>query len=478
MKRIFSILLALAASLYPMHALADTPERTSTLADQQAVNVTIYNNDSALVHDRRRVVLTTGINRIAWRDVSASMDATTAILDADAASSRVSVLEQNFDYDVLGQDALMQKYVGYNVIVVHPAKFAGERDRREHAKILSVNNDGVVLQYADRIETRIDGYVVFPSIPKSLRDRPTLTLDLQSANPGAQTLDLRYLTSGLSWDVAYVGTLGADQSHMSLVGLVTLNNTSGTSYHNARLQLVAGSVNAPTTPRPLNTIAMVRSSSALDSYNVNASQENMFEYHLYTIGHPTTILDKQTKQLALISVNDIPVKKTLELQGSPYYYQQSTGEQLVPVAVIVSFENKGGDLGIPLPAGQMRIYQDDSHGLAQFVGGDNIAHTPKNATVRLHLGNSFDLLARRRQTDFQLLTNCTAQSTYAIDFTNGKDAAQDVTVLEPMPSLDWSIVSETQPHTKPTSRLAQWLVRVPADGKATLGYTAVVRWCR
>ncbi len=481
MKRTFVILAALALSFVPGFAMADPPERSSTLSDQQAVNVTIYNENLALVHDRRRVTLTNGINRIAWRDVSASMDATSAILDADATSSHVNVLEQNFDYDVLGQDALMQKYVGYDVIVVHPARFAGEHDRREHAKILSYNSSDVVLQYADRIETHIDGYIVFPSIPKSLRDRPTLTLDLQSANAGPQMLDLRYVTSGLSWNVAYVGTLDANQSHMSLVGLVTLNNTSGTSYHNARLQLVAGNVNRPApTSQQLKMIANVTSGVGSDIYNVNATQENMFEYHLYTIGHPTTILDKQTKQLALLSANDVPVKKTLELQGSPYYYQSANtqlGDRL-PVAVVVSFENKGGDLGIPLPAGQMRIYQNDSRGLAQFVGGDTIAHTPRNDTVRLRLGNSFDVVARKRQTDFSLLTNCSAQSSYAIDFTNGKDSPQDVTVLEPMPGLDWMITSESQAHTKPTSRLAQWLVHLPADGKATLTYTANVTWCR
>jgi hypothetical protein len=481
MKRMVKILLALVVSLWPAHAAADIPERTSTLADQQAVNVTIYNRELALVHDRRRVTLTAGMNRVAWRDVSASMDATSAILDPDATSSRVNVLEQNFDYDVLGQDALLKKYVGYGVIVVHPARFAGERDRREHAKILSYNGSDVVLQYADRIETRIDGYIVFPSIPKSLRDRPTLTLDLQSANAGVKTLDLRYVTGGLSWNVAYVGTLDADQTHMSLVGLVTLNNTSGTSYHNARLQLVAGNVNRPAPAAgALKTIAMIRSGVGSDVYNVNASQENIFEYHLYTIGHPTTILDKQTKQLALLSANDVPVTKTLELVGGTYYYENenaSFGNPL-PIQVIVSFVNKGGDLGIPLPAGQVRIYQDDSHGLAQFVGGDNVPHTPRNDTVRLHLGNSFDMVARKRQTNFQLLSNCSARSSYEIDFTNGKDSPQDITVLEPMPSLDWTITAESQPHTKPTSRLAQWLVHIPADGKAALTYAADVVWCR
>lgn len=174
------------------------------------------------------------------------------------------------------------------------------------------------------------------------------------------------------------------------------------------------------------------------------------------------------------------MKTTLELQGSPYYYQRGNAQfgDRLPVAVVMSFENKGGDLGIPLPAGQMRIYQDDSHGLAQFVGGDNIPHTPRNDTVRLHLGNSFDVVARKRQTDFALLSNCSARSSYDIDFTNGKDNPQDVTVLEPMPTLDWTITTESQAHTKPTAQLARWLVHLPADGKAALTYTAEATWCK
>ncbi len=481
MKRVVKILAVVALSYVPAFAIADPSERTSTLADQQAVNVTIYNSGMALVHDRRRVSLNAGLNRIAWRDVSASMDATSAILDPDASSSRVSVLEQNFDYDVLGQDALLRKYVGYEIIVVHPARFVGERDRREHAKILSYSGGDVVLQYTDRIETRIDGFIVFPSIPKSLRDRPTLTLDLQSPNAGAQTLDLRYVTGGLSWNVAYVGTLDASQSHMALVGLVTLNNTSGTSYHNARLQLVAGRVNSPPTPRPvLNTIAHVTSTAMGSLYNAQAAtQENVFEYHLYTIGHTTTILDKQTKQVALLSANDVPVTKTLELVGGTYYYQNesaSFGDRL-PIEVILSFVNKGGDLGIPLPAGQMRIYQDDSHGLAQFVGGDNIPHTPRNDTVRLHLGDAFDIVARKRQTDFHVLSDCSSESSYEFDVTNGKEKAQDLTVIEPIPG-DWTITRESQPHTKTSARSAAWVLHLPADGKAVLTYTANALWCR
>jgi len=477
MKRIASIVFAISMLIAPLTSIADVRERASTLADQQSINLTIYNGGTALIHDQRRVFLTVGLNRIAWRDVSANMEPASAIVDSSGSSSRISVLEQNFDYDVLDQDSLLHKYVGQMVTVVHPARFAGERDTREPARLLSVDPN-VVLQYRDRIETQLNGYIAFPSVPRSLRDRPTLTLDVQSEQSGAHQLDLRYLTNGLSWHVDYIGTLSPDQSHMMLTGLVTLENTSGTSYQNARLQLVAGNVNQAPSRKVLQTISHVASAQS-STYNVSASQEDYFEYHLYTLAHRTTILDKQTKQLALLTAHDIPVIKSLELRGSPSYYQRENADlgTRLPIGVYVTFINRGGDLGIPLPAGDMRIYQDDSHGLAQFLGSDNIGHTPKNDTVRLYLGNAFDLVARRRQTDFHLISDCQATSSYEIDFINGKDVDQDVLTVEQMPG-DWTISNESQKHVKSSAQTATWTVHVPQDAQAALTYTADVTWCR
>lgn len=479
MKRTAALILATALSvaLAPAASLADSTERATTSLDQRHLNLTVYNDGTALIHDTRSVALTAGVNRIAWRDVSANMNPATAVLDSLDAVRRVSVLEQNFDYDVLNQDSLLRKYVGQTVTVVHPPQFAGERERREAARILSIDN-GIVLQYRDRIETSLQGYIQFPRIPNSLRDQPTLALDLQSEAPGRRNLDLRYLSNGFEWHVNYVGTLSTDQQRLNLEGLVSLTNTSGASYKNARLQLVAGNVNvAP--PLALKTIAKVLARSSGDIYNANAQQEDYFEYHLYTLARPTTILDKQTKQIALLSAHDIPVKKTLELRGLGYYYQAQNSDlgQRLPVQVFVSFENRGGELGIPLPAGVMRIYEDDSRGLPQFLGSDGIAHTPRNDSVRLHLGDAFDVVGRKKQTDFHLITNCRATSSYEIDLLNAKDDPQQVTVVEPIPG-DWTIVTESAPHEKSSATTATWLLNIPAGGNTKLTYTTDVSWCR
>jgi hypothetical protein len=276
----------------------------------------------------------------------------------------------------------------------------------------------------------------------------------------------------LTWRADYVGVLSSDEKHLALTGLVTLSNTSGASYDNARLQLVAGNVNvaqpaASEVYGALKTIASVRS----------FSQENYFEYHLYTLQRPTSILDKQTKQVSLLSTRGIPVRKTLELRGSQDYYRSAEpdlGDRL-PIGVYVTFENRLPQLGVPLPAGLIRMYKNDYHGLSQFLGSDRIDHTPRNETVRLHLGDSFDVTARKRQTDFHQRL-CSADSSYEIVVSNAKTIAQDVLVVESIPG-DWQILEESATHRKTSASTATWTVHVPPSQRSTLTYTARVSWC-
>lgn len=476
-KLVFLSAACTLALALPLVTPANPIERTSTQSDQRSINVTVYNDGNALVHDQRRIWLNAGVNRIAWRDVSATMDATSAIVDALNPRAQVSVLEQNFDYDVLGQDSILHAYVGKDVTVVHPPKFKGDRPHRERAKLLTADN-GIVLQYRDRVETFLDGYIDFPGIPSSLRDQPTLTLDLQSPVAAMRDLDLRYLATGLSWHVDYVASLARDQHSMSLTGLVTLANRSGTNYRDARLQLIAGNVHQ-VPARALMKIANAVTSRFSDTY-VNTREEASFGYHLYTIGHRTTILDKQTKQIGLLTARDVPVSISLEVRGANYYQQRfgngDLGVQL-PVNEYVSFVNRGGDLGIPLPAGTMRVYEDDSRGLSQFVGADNIGHTPKGEHVRLYLGDAFDLVARQKQTDFKLLTDCSASSSYDMEIHNAKDDAQAVTVIEPIPG-DWTITAQSEAGSKTSYDTQTWTLPVPANGKTSLTYSVTVTWCK
>ncbi|HEY8084923.1 MAG TPA: DUF4139 domain-containing protein, partial [Methylophilaceae bacterium] len=350
-------------------------EARSTLLDQRSVAVTIYNDNLALVKDQRRITLNSGASSLAFRDVSALIRPETALLRSISAPGKLSVIEQNFDFDLLTPEKLLEKYVGKTVSVVktNPANGA---ETTEQAQVLSANN-GVVLKMADRIETGIPGRIVYPDVPANLRDRPTLVMSLQNTGATQQDVELSYLTGGLGWKADYVAEMNANDDKMDLSGWVTLTNTSGTSYQNAKLQLVAGDVNrVQEQVRPMRLMAKTDMAVAAEAPRM--AEESLLEYHLYTLDRPTTIAENQTKQVALLSASQIPVSKELFLKGSDYYYQGSYGDlgQKMKVGVFVEFENKeSAKLGMPLPKGIIRVYKKDAAGNAQFVGEDNIDHT-------------------------------------------------------------------------------------------------------
>jgi hypothetical protein len=453
-------------------------EVVTTLADQQRVSVTIYNDDLALVKDARRVALGRDFNMLAWREVSAQMRPETAQLRNASGEAGFRLLEQNFDFDLMTPQKLLEKYVGREVSVIrtHPTTGA---ETREAATVLATN-DGVVLRFADRIETGVPGRLAFAEVPGTLRDKPTLVVSLVNPSAGSQDLELSYLTGGLSWRADYVAELGADDGRLDLNGWVTLTNRSGTAYPNARLQLVAGDVNRvrdlAATPRAVMTMAAKAAEAA------DMQQESLFEYHLYTLLRPTTLAENQTKQVALLSAVGVPARKEFLLQGADYYYsgQHVDLGQKIKVGVHVEFDNKGEGLGVPLPKGVVRVYKKDSAGNAQFVGEDRIDHTPKNETVRLKLGDAFDVTADRKQTAFQKLSgtgryNYVFESAYEIVLKNAKSEAVTVVVREPMPG-DWTMVSESQPHAKAASGVAEWKVEVPPESRATLSDRVRVRY--
>jgi hypothetical protein len=457
---------------------APRDEVVSTLSDQHSVAVTIYNDNLALVKDARRVKLDRAFNQLAWREVSAQMRPETAQLRNLSNPAGFRLQEQNFDFDLLTPQTLLEKYVGreLEVVKVNPANGT---ETRETATVLSTNS-GVVLKFADRIETGLPGRLAFPSVPDTLRDKPTLVMSLINPTAGEQNLELSYLTSGLSWRADYVAELTADDSLLDLNSWVTLNNQSGAAYPNAKLQLVAGDLNRVREEQPAPRALMAMAAKADNAAEMR--QESLFEYHLYTLQRPTTLADNQTKQVALMSATRVPVKKEFLLQGADYYYSGQVGEigQKLKVGVFVDFRNRGEGLGIPLPKGVIRVYKQDSEGNALFVGEDRIDHTPKNETVRLKLGDAFDVTADKKQTAFQKLAgtgryNYVFESAYEIVLKNAKSEAVTVTVREPMPG-DWAILSESHAHSKVASGTAEWKVAVPAEGQTTLSYRVRVRY--
>jgi hypothetical protein len=468
-----------AAGLLSVAVAAPQNEKLTTRADQREVAVTIYNENLALVKDTRKVKLDRSLNQLAWREVSAQMRPETALLRSLFHPAGLRLIEQNFDFDLLTPQKLLEKYAGREVTVISVNPATGV-EKRENATVLATNG-GVVLKFADRIETGVPGRLAFSGVPDNLRDKPTLVITLDNAAAGEQNLELSYLTGGLSWKADYVAELGEKDDRLDINGWVTLTNRSGTAYPSAKLQLVAGDVNRVQDEmargRPVPTMAKAAMADAAEM-----SQEALFEYHLYTLERPTTIADNQTKQVALMSAASVPVKKELLFQGQNYYYSGQYGElgQKLKAGVFVEFTNKGEGLGIPLPKGIVRVYKKDSKGNAQFIGEDRIDHTPKNETVRLKLGDAFDVTADRKQTDFRKLAgtsryNYVFESAYQITIKNAKSEAVTVKVSEPMPG-DWQMQSESHPHTKAASNTAVWNISVPAEGKAVLTYRVLVKY--
>ena len=453
-------------------------EKITTSQDQKSIAVTIYNENLALIKDSRNVELSENANQLAWREVSALIRPETALLRNQTSQSNFHILEQNFDFDLLKQQNLLKKHVGKEISVVRTNSATGI-ESNEMAVVLSTN-EGIVLKFNNRIETGVPGRMVFPSVPENLRDKPTLLLLLHSPEAGKHELELSYLTGGLSWRADYVAALNEDDSKLDLNGLVTLTNQSGVTYPQARLQLVAGDVNQIQSEQRISRKMVAMSAEVADAAQMK--EESLFEYHLYTLQRPTTLAENQTKQVALMSASQIPVNKVFLLQGADYYYSGKYGVlgQKLKINVLISFDNKGEQLGIPLPKGIVRVYKKDTQGYSQFIGEDQIDHTPKNEKIRLKLGNAFDITADKVQTDFQQIAGSMHQTSifetaYEIAIRNAKKESVVVQVQEPIPG-DWLVVSESIKHKKLSSNAVEWSIPVPAEGEATFTYRVRVKY--
>ena len=459
---------------------APLKEHTTTLKQQTGLSLTIYNSDLALVRDQRNLKLPTGLSRLAIRDVSGKMRPETALLRSVNHPGALKVREQDFNFDLLTPQKMLDKYVGKEVQIftINPA--TGKKTTRK-ATILSTNN-GVVAKIGHQIETNPQGHYIFPSIPQNLRDKPTLVTTLYNSIDTQQTLELSYLTRGLSWKADYVVKLGQNDSRMDLAGWVTLTNQSGTTYPQAHVQLVAGDVNQ-VQPQYDMMVMKARAYAAAPAPNQEMTEESLFEYHLYSLPHATDIADNQTKQVTLLSASGIQAKKQLILEGSSYYYTQRydwQGQKL-KTSVHLKFKNsKDNQLGMPLPKGVIRVYKQDNKGQLQFVGEDRIEHTANQENIDLTLGESFDVSAIKTQTDFSRQNHghpykYAAKSSFTIELKNGKQEPVEVIVREPIPH-DWKITKESHPHKKIAANQVEWVVPIDPEQSTVLSYSVLVRY--
>lgn len=437
--------------------------------DERSLAVTVYNGNLGLVRDQRAIDLERGVFTLPFRDVAALIDPTSVAFSALRNPGAVDVLEQNYEFDLLTPQALLEKYVGETVTLYVRAGENGE-ERAVPAKLLSVQG-GTVYQIGDSIALNPPGRVVLPNLKGDLKALPTLVWTLASDRRGPEPVEVSYLTQGLSWKADYVATLSEDDRTLDLGGWVTLDNKSGTSYPNAKLKLVAGDIHRAEQEAMYKTGNALREAAAAADAS-GFEERTFFEYHLYDLPRPTTIKNNQTKQIRLLEGGGIRTDRVYRLAGAPWYYtQQYGGEKGLKVGVYQEFDNREGNgLGIPLPAGVVRLYKADVDGTLQLIGEDRIDHTPKNERVKLKVGEAFDIIAERRQTDFQVIAS---GHIYEVEFEvkirNHKDTDVVVEVVEPLPA-EWTMLTNTHDFEELDAFTVQFDVPVEAGEESVLVY--------
>jgi hypothetical protein len=471
----FGALALIAAVGAALPAAAETAERDAAPADRTRMELTVYNGNLALVRESRKVTLTKGVNRLALTGVSPSMQPATASVTAQA-QKPVTQIDQTFAFDLLTPEALLRHSVGNTVRVIRTNPATGE-EKTESATVLSAR-DGVILKIGDRIETGIPGRIVYDTLPPTLREKPTLiaTLDSQAAQPA--TLDLRYLTGGVSWQADYLAELDKDGASLSVQAVATLTNNSGAAYEDATLRLVAGTINQG----PVGFRAdMMRGAAAKEAMVAAAPpvpSQPVGDMHVYPIPRKTTLADRETKQIVLFESAHVPVVREYRFVGNGGYHLRRMPE---PVTVnaerLLRFKNdKPAGLGVPMPAGIFRVYGGAGDAAGTFLGADHIQHTAVGGDVVLDLGRAFDISARRVQADYrtQGLPKNASESTQEIKLKNASERAVTVKVVEHLPG-DWQILKSSQPFKKTASDQAEWSIELPAGGERTLTYQARVQ---
>jgi hypothetical protein len=476
--------LGVACTLLGSPAPGDVRAPTAEAADG-GLALTVYNQGTALVRERRQFSLREGLNEVSFRDVAASIDPTSVLFHSLTDSAGTMVLEQNFEFDLVGASALLEKYLDQVIAVV-------TQDGTEYRGRLLSGTGDIILQGDDGRVTMLSvddiQEFTFPELPEGLITRPTLQWRVMAERGGTHDVELTYLTGGLAWAADYVLLLSPQETSLDLDGWVTLNNTSGATFADAQLKLVAGDL------QRLLQAGMAAQEVLLEAARASAAtptveQREFFEYHLYEVARPVTVRDRETKQIEFVQAAGVPAEKFFVYDGSQcglaFWYCAFAGyPQMDPgygvasnpkVMVMIEFDTEQVDAD--LPAGRVRIYQEDVDGAALLVGEDRLDHTPKGENVRLYIGDAFDIVGERVQTDFRTPGSHSLEETFEITLRNHKDESVEVRVVEHLFRWsEWRILEASQDYEKIDSSTIEFRVRVAPEGEATVRYTVRYNW--
>lgn len=455
-KSLISAMGALGALAGP--ALGATPT---------GIALTVYNDNLGLVKDTRVLDLKAGTQEIRFDDVAALIDATSVHFRALDNPGDVTLFEQNFQYDLADADRLLQRYLG-QAVTVQP-KGEGAAAVPVGGTLLSFDPNNLVLKSERGVSILNRGEVRsvnLADLPGGLVVKPTLVWNVAARNSGREGVEVSYLTGGIGWHAEYVAVVNAEDTSIDLTGWVSIDNQSGASYENAKLKLVAGDIHRAEPegyPVPQRLQMAMKSVDAAPEFQ----EESFFEYHLYALDQPATVRDRETKQLSLFPQATTAIVKKMTYDGE---------RRPKDVVVSVEFMNgKSAGLGMPLPKGKVRVYKKARDGAQEFVGEDRIDHTATDEKVRLRLGNAFDVVGERVQTDFQRIDDRTMKRTIKIELRNHKQVAAAVSAIEHLPG-DWTVTDKTHDFKKVDSHTIEFPVSIPAGGTVSITYTARLRY--
>jgi hypothetical protein len=452
-------------------------------AQAEGLELAVYNQNLALVKDLRRLDLSAGLNEVRFADVAAQIDPTSVHFRSLTDPDGTTVLEQNYEYDIVDSAKMLNKYVDMEIGLV-------TEDGQQYTGTLLSGQGDVILEGEDGQVTvikldRIKEFA-FPALPEGLITRPTLVWHVASAEEGSQDVEVTYLTGGVNWQADYIVVLADDDRSIDLDGWVTLDNRSGTSYPDAKLKLIAGDIHRAPSEGYVVEKDMVFAAAEAPAPQVE--ERAFFEYHLYEIQRPVTVKDQQTKQIEFVTGSDIPAEKFFVYDGAqmPFsgYYQPIDDPSYGTASnkkVMVMLEFSNGEeegLGVPLPRGKLRVYKKDVDGSTLLVGEDAIDHTPKDEQVRLYIGDAFDIVGERIQTDFRAeYDEDWMEESFEITLRNHKDEDIEVRVVEHMFRwTEWRFLEQSHDHVKTDAQTIEFQVPVAADGETKVSYTVRYEW--
>ncbi len=469
MMKIRIILFCVIALFIATSAMGEGPVSKSTAEDQTGVEITVYNSNLGLVKETRRVEIPSGQGELRFMDVASRINPVTVHVKSVNSPELFAVIEQNYEYDLMNEKKLLDKYVGKKIKIIDWNRYQDRKDTVE-AELLS-NNQGQVYRIGSEIYLGHPGVKVLPELPENLIAKPTLTWLYRNGSKRPHNLEVSYLTDGVSWKADYVLVLNEDDTSTDVSGWVTIDNKSGATYRDATLQLVAGKIHRAER-RSLDRAYGMKSMVMKEAAEPQFKEKAFYEYHIYDLQRKTTIKDRQTKQISLFEAAGVGVNKEFLVHGTrAYFTSRARGEKTKnPVSVYIKFKNsKDNNLGMPLPEGVMRLYKKDEKGSQQFIGEDRIEHTPGNEEVKLKTGEAFDIVVERRQKDFKKLSTKLYESEWEITLRNRKKEDIVVGVIEPFFG-NWQLIESSHPYKKVDAFTVRFDVTIPKDKEVKMTY--------